>query len=133
MPQVLGREYVFSDQFDQQYLQDLYEGDLKAAEEMFQSVVQQISSEVALAAVLFDQGNVEGVRKVYHKIKPLFGYAGLLHVQDCVQRFEDDCHRHAATGDLLFAFNRVNEIIVDALHTIREEQIRLRTYNNKRA
>jgi hypothetical protein len=133
MTQPFSTEYIFSDHFNQQYLNELYGGDLHGAEEIFQSAVREISSEMALAAVLFDQGDVEGVRRVYHKIKPLFGYVGLLPVQEFVQQFENDCHRHAATGDLLFAFNQLNEIILDAIHLIREEQIKLRTYNNKRA
>jgi hypothetical protein len=133
MSQAPQTAYVFSDHFNQAYLEDLYGGDLRTAEEVFASSIREISSEIALAAVLFDQGNVDGVRRIYHKIKPLFGYVGLLPVQEFVQQFEDNCTRHAVTGDLLFAFNQVNEIILDALHLIREEQIKLRTYNNKRA
>ncbi len=133
MPQPDNTNYIFSDHFNQLYLEQLYCGDLQGAEEVFQSAVREISSEMALAAVLFDQGDVNGVRKVYHKIKPLFGYVGLLPVQEQVQQFEDDCQRHAATGDLLHAFNQVNDTILDAMHLIREEQIKIRTFNNKRA
>ena len=133
MTQATQTSYIFSDHFNQAYLDDLYDGDLRAAEEIFDSSIREISSEMSLASVFFDQGNVDGVRRVYHKIKPLFGYVGLLPVQEFVQQFEDNCLRHAATGDLLFTFNQVNEIVLDALHLIREEQIKLRTYNNKRA
>jgi chemotaxis protein histidine kinase CheA len=133
MAQATQTAYIFSDHFNQAYLDDLYDGDLRAAEEVFASSIREISSEMALAAVLFDQGNVEEVRRIYHKIKPLFGYVGLLPVQEFVQQFENNCLRHAVTGDLLFTFNQVNEIILDALHLIREEQIKIRTYNNKRA
>jgi hypothetical protein len=126
-------EFVFSDHFHQLYLEDLYDGDLRAAEEIFLSSIRTISSELSVASVLFDQGNVEGVRKVYHKIKPLFGYVGLLSVQEFVQQFEEECTQTAGTSDLLFSFNQINEVVLDAVYLIREEQIKLRTFNNKRA
>ena len=133
MQQEKKSEYIFSDHFNQQYLLDLYGDDLVTMEEVFQSAIREISSELSIAAVIFDQGDVEGVRKIYHKIKPLFGYVGLLPVQEFVQQFEDNCTKLSHTGDLLFAFNHMNEIILDSLHLIREEQIKLRTYNNQRA
>jgi hypothetical protein len=126
-------QYVFSDHFDRQFLEDLYAGDTEAAAEVFQASLVQIVDEMKLADEKAVEGDVIGVRKIYHKIKPLFGYMGLLSVQDFVQHFEDQCIDSVHMTDIQIAYENIKEIIRGSLSLAREEHHKLNEYNNRRA
>jgi hypothetical protein len=126
-------QYVFSDHFDRQFLEDLYAGDTEAAAEVFQASLVQIVEEMKLADDRALEGDITGVRKIYHKIKPLFGYMGLLSVQDFVQHFEDQCSDSVLISDIQIAYENIKEIIRGSLSLAREEHHKLNEYNNRRA
>ena len=126
-------QYVFSDHFDRQFLEELYAGDTEAAAEVFHASLVQIVDEMKLADEKFADGDITGVRKIYHKIKPLFGYMGLLSVQDFVQHFEDHCRDTVLIADIQTAFENIKEIIRGSLSLAREEHHKLNDHNNRRA
>jgi hypothetical protein len=125
-------QYVFSDHFDRQFLEELYAGDTEAAAEVFHASLIQIVDEMKLADEKAIEGDIIGVRKIYHKIKPLFGYMGLLSVQDFVQHFEDQCSDSVLMSDLQIAHDNIKEIIRGSLSLAREEHHKLNEYNNRR-
>lgn len=126
-------QYVFSEHFDRQFLEDLYAGDTEAAAEVFQASLVQIVEEMKLADDRAAEGDITGVRKIYHKIKPLFGYMGLLSVQDFVQHFEDQCGDSVLMSDIQIAYDNIKEIIRGSLSLAREEHHKLNEFNNRRA
>jgi len=126
-------QYVFSEHFDRQFLEDLYAGDTEAAAEVFQASLVQIVEEMKLADDKAVEGDITGVRKIYHKIKPLFGYMGLLSVQDFVQHFEDQCGDSVLMSDVQIAYDNIKEIIRGSLSLAREEHHKLNEFNNRRA
>jgi hypothetical protein len=126
-------QYVFSEHFDRQFLEDLYAGDTEAAAEVFQASLVQIVEEMKLAEDRAAEGDITSVRKIYHKIKPLFGYMGLLSVQDFVQHFEDQCSDSVLMSDLQIAHENIKEIIRGSLSLAREEHHKLNEFNNRRA
>ena len=127
------REYIYSDHFDRQFLEDLYAGDTEAAAEIFLSSLTQIIDELKMAEEKALAGDFTGVRKIFHKIKPLFGYMGLLSVQDFVQHFEDQCGDSVLMSDIQIPYDNIKEIIREALSLVREEHQKLSDYNNRRA
>jgi len=126
-------QYIFSEHFDRQFLEDLYAGDTEAAAEVFQASLVQIVEEMKLADDKAVEGDITGVRKIYHKIKPLFGYMGLLSVQDFVQHFEDQCGDSVLMSDVQIAYDNIKEIIRGSLSLAREEHHKLNEFNNQRA
>jgi hypothetical protein len=125
--------YVFSDHFDRQFLDELYAGDTKAAAEIFLSSLLQIGEELTLAEERAGAGDVNGLRRIFHKIKPLFGYMGLISIQDFVLHFEDQCGDSVLMTDVQIAYDNIKEIIRGALSLVREEHHKLSDYNNRRA
>ena len=125
--------FIFSEYFDISFLEELYNGDLPAAVEVFNSAHIQIVDELGIAAEYFQKGDIVSVKKVYHKIKPLFGYVGLTEVQDFVHRFEERCQNAESIGQLQAAFEHINEIIGEAIIRIQQESERLKDHINKRA
>ena len=73
------------------------------------------------------------MRKIFHRIKPLFGYVGLMEVQDNIQQFEDNCIHFRDIGSLELAFENVKTIVADAAAKISEERAKLSEYNKQRA
>ena len=125
--------YHFSPGFDQQFLFELYGDDMKSAEEVFQSAINQIDLDLAEAAALYSSGDITTLRKIFHRMKPLFGYVGLLPVQDYVQQFEDNCIRLRGGDALQLAFDNIVQIVNEAVGSIREEKEKLCSYNRRRA
>lgn len=125
--------FEFSPDFDRQFLWDLYGDDMQAAAEIFLSSLHQAREELARLDTLQQAADVEGIRRLFHKIKPLFGYMGLLAVQDYVQAFEDRCQAPATMDEIRVPLESVRNIVHDALSTLQVEQQRLTEYNNRRA
>jgi hypothetical protein len=88
---------------------------------------------MAAADELFYQGNLESLRKLIHKIKPLFGYVGLLKLQTLVQKFEDSCATAANTEELRGKYQELNIMITESVSIIRQELIRMKMFINVRA
>jgi HPt (histidine-containing phosphotransfer) domain-containing protein len=125
--------FEFSDAFDRQFLADLYGNDLHAAEEIFQSSLAQVRQEIALLDGLAARGDVDAIRRLFHKIKPLFGYMGLLSVQDYVQAFEQRCLPPASFQEIDTPLMHIRQIVSDALVETGREYERLKEFNNRRA
>jgi HPt (histidine-containing phosphotransfer) domain-containing protein len=125
--------YEFSESFDRQFLSDLYGTDSSAAEEIFHSSLVQIQEELVLVEGKAAVNDVEGIRRIFHKIKPLFGYMGLMAVQDYVQQFEDRCQPPASMEDVRIPYENIMEIMREAIGRIQQELQKLRDFNNRRA
>lgn len=127
------KTYQFSSHFDHQFLNELYGDDMRSAEEVFHSALIQIDQEVAESEKLFKAKNFTEVRKIFHRIKPLFGYVGLMEVQDNIQQFEDNCIHFRDYESLELAFENVKTIVWEAAVKISEEKGKLSDYNKQRA
>ena len=77
-----GVHYMFSGRFDSAYLSELYANDIDTAQEIFESSISHIAIELNIAMSRFNSGDLEALRRVFHKMKPLFGYVGLPLLQD---------------------------------------------------
>jgi Hpt domain len=126
-------QYIYSGRFDTAFLYELYENDVQSAAEVFESSLKQLSLEISNAEDHFRQGDIESLRKLYHKIKPLFGYVGLLKVQDFVQHFENACHTSSNIEEISGNYNELKIMIGEAVNIIRQELIRMKMYLNVRA
>jgi HPt (histidine-containing phosphotransfer) domain-containing protein len=125
--------FEYSDKFDRHFLMELYSGDTKTAEEIFGSTISQVRMELPLIESLAVRGDVEGLRRAFHKIKPLFGYTGLLSVQDYVQEFETKCQGPVSMPDIQVTYENIMEILRDAIDGIAREHQKLMEFNNRRA
>ena len=126
-------QFSFSTHFDQHFLNELYEGDLKSAEEVFHSSVVQLRQELDDAELLFSKNDITGLRKLFHRIRPLFGYVGLLGTQELVKTFEETCITFRESEGLLSAFESIKTVVWDASSKIAAEKNRLSDYNKQRA
>jgi len=126
-------QYVYSGRFDTAFLEEMYAGDIQTAAEIFESSLNHLLSSADESAILYRNGDVEALRKYFHKIKPLYGYVGLLKVQAKVQHFEDACSTAGIPDELKTEFNELLNLMAESLCVIRQELIRMKMYLNVRA
>jgi hypothetical protein len=126
-------QYVYSGRFDSAFLDEMYAGDIQTAAEIFESSLNHLLPASGEATMLYRNRDVEALRKFFHKIKPLYGYVGLLKVQAKVQLFEEACAIAGNTEELKTGFNELLLLLEESLNIIRQELIRMKMYLNVRA
>ena len=128
-----GVHYMFSGRFDTSFLSELYGGDMESAREIFDTSVHHLSLELKNAINHFNNGDLVALRRVFHKIKPLYGYVGLPALHDHVLRFENKCAEVSDTDELRYEFERMTATIGDSLHVLRQELGRMRSFSKTKA
>jgi hypothetical protein len=125
--------YQFSEGFDRIFLEQLYGGDNRIAEEIFRSSLSQVERSLLKAESLVREGDIKTLGRIFHHFKPLFGYIGQLNVQDSVQQFEDLCMRTDSEEEVLKGFMNISRIIKESMNLLQKEILKLNEYNNQRA
>jgi Hpt domain len=128
-----GVHYMFSGRFDTSFLSELYGGDMESAREIFDTSVHHLSLELKNAINHFNNGDLVALRRVFHKIKPLYGYVGLPALHDHVLRFENKCAEVSDTDELRYEFEKMTATIGDSLHVLRQELGRMRSFSKTKA
>jgi hypothetical protein len=126
-------QYIYSGRFDAAFLDEMYAGDIQTAAEIFESSLNHLIPVVDHTNDLFQKGDVEALRKLFHKIKPLYGYVGLLKVQGRVQLFEDACGAAAGAEELKNQYEELTILMGESINIIRQELIRMKMFLNVRA
>ena len=120
--------FSFSPPIDGKYLFDLYAGDYIMIEETFADVLKDYDEFVQAIFSSYQAKNIPALKSAIHKIKPLFGFVGLLSIQAQCQDFENACQR-AEFCELADSFNSVKITILEARSIIEKEKTRLAAYN----
>jgi HPt (histidine-containing phosphotransfer) domain-containing protein len=122
--------FQFSPPIDSRYLIELYAGDYGMIGETFTDVLTEYDMFVQHIIDSYEQGDRVGLKSAVHKIKPLFGFVGLLALQAECQDFENSCLR-AETGALAVRFATLRDKLVKIRTVIEKEKDRLQEFNNQ--
>jgi len=122
--------YIFSGGFDTEYLRELYDNDIDMIMEMFGNSIDTMRSEVANSIGHFHAGDVEGLRRLFHKIRPLFGYVGLNALQEYVLDFENKCSMVSGVEMLSRDYERLVSMVSDAVVLLEQELERMKAFTN---
>lgn len=123
--------FTFSEELDAAFLQELYGDDLQQAEMVFESSVQQIKAEITLAQARFHDGDLQGLKKVIHKMKPLFGYIGMNEVMEEFAVFEKECTEEKTVADVEQKFQYILIATQQSLLKTEKEVQRLKQFNTQ--
>ena len=123
--------FTFSEELDVSFLQDLYGDDLQQAEIIFESSAQQIKAEIILAQAKFHDGDLPGLKKVIHKMKPLFGYIGMNNVMEEFAIFEKECMEETTAANLEQKFQHILITTQQSLIKTEKEVNRLKQFNTQ--
>jgi HPt (histidine-containing phosphotransfer) domain-containing protein len=121
--------FTFSPPIDSQYLIELYAGDYVMIGETFTDVLMEYNDFVEHIDAGYEQGDRTALKSAVHKIKPLFGFVGLLTLQAECQAFENNCLQ-ADTAALASNFNSLKDKLLKIRAVIEAEKDRLQRFNN---
>lgn len=127
--EILPKQFIFNEKMDKEALYSLYTDDFEYIEEIFGTTLQHFDADFSTAQLAYETGNIEDLRKAIHKIKPTFGYTGLLKVQSLCKDFEEKCSGAAAITDLTEGYIFIKNALLEAKDTIQTEYTRLKAFN----
>ena len=119
--------FQFKEDFDGQFLADMYE-DLNQLDETFTVVIAQLKEELLLVDKPYETKDKDGIRKIFHKIKPLWGYVGMNKMQGDTQLFETACTQKEKFEDIEAEYFAIRKKSADALQCLTEESDRLKLF-----
>ena len=123
-----NKTFTFTPPIDSQYLIELYAGDYVMIGETFSDVLMEYDDFVRHIYTGYEQNDRAALKSAVHKIKPLFGFVGLLSLQAQCQDFENACQQADLPG-LRPSFNLLKDKLIQARSFIRTEQARLEQFN----
>jgi|SRR5580658_5293817 hypothetical protein len=122
--------FQFSPPIDSRYLIELYAGDYDMIGETFTDVLTEYDVFVQHIIDSYELGDRAALKSAMHKIKPLFGFVGLLTLQAECQDFENSC-LHAEAGALTAKFTSFRDRLLKTRALIETEKERLEQFNNQ--
>lgn len=130
--QFLNNEFLFSEPFDSQSLRDLYEDDYQYIEEIFTTTLQQFEEDLKNIEGAYAAEDLLTLRKAVHKLKPAFGFVGLLEVQEFCQDYENRCMQAASVGELDPPYSALESLLMESRGWLRRELERLKSFNTRK-
>ena len=119
--------FQFSPPIDSRYLIELYAGDYGMIGETFSDVLTEYDVFVQHINDSYEQGDRVALKSAVHKIKPLFGFVGLLALQAECQDFENSC-LHTGDGVLASSFTALRHRLMSIRTLIESEKTRLEAF-----
>ncbi len=82
---------LFSEELDQQFLEELYQGDTEYAAVVFANFLEELPPMMNDCAAALSVGDTAVFKKAVHKVKPIFSYVGLTNISASFERLEKQC------------------------------------------
>lgn len=124
----MHKKFVFNEKIDSSFLFSLYADDYAQINEVFSDSLEELENALMAFAMAYNAGEVGGLKKAAHKIKPLFGFTGLLSVQDAVGNFENLCTDISQVEILSRQYDALLEQVNDSKRVLIREQKRLQEH-----
>jgi HPt (histidine-containing phosphotransfer) domain-containing protein len=122
--------FKFHEKIDESYIYEMYGEDYTYIQTIFETVLDDYDSNLDLITGYYKEGNIEMLRKTIHKIKPSFGFIGMLEVQKQCQSFENLCLQPKDVEMMKTAFQKLTELLIEAKNILMNEQQKLIQYNS---
>ncbi len=121
-------KFVFTDQFNNQYINELYDGDTVMIEETFADVLNEYDSFLLQVKTSHQAQDVGALKSAVHKIKPLCGYVGLTGLQSRCQQLENACQEGKFSSVEKDGKDLIG-LLGEAKAVIQAEKVRLTEFN----
>lgn len=119
------KKFIFNEKIDEDYLFSLYQDDYEYIAEVFNSSLDSLKEETGHLASAFESSDIANLKNVTHKIKPIFGFTGLLHHQEMLTRFEHVCANASGTSNVTMQYLEVNELLKEGRSILKDDFTRL--------
>lgn len=129
-PGFTHKKFIFNEKIDEDYIHSLYENDYPYIAEVFGSSLESLKEELRHFTHAYETCDVPALKKATHKIKPLFGFTGLLHHQELMSRFEHLCSTANSTSNITIQYIEVFDVIKEGKHILKEDYNRLTVFTS---
>jgi len=127
--ETLPKQFIFNEKMDKDTLYGLYTDDFPYIEEIFATTLRHFDPDFGAVQLAYENGSVEDLKKAIHKIKPTFGFMGLLETQASCKKFEDECAVAASVTDITKEYTNIKNMLLEARDIIQSEYLRLKAFN----
>lgn len=128
-----NNSFIFNEEIDIQCINDLYGDDFPYIEEVFVTVLTEYKVLAENITSSYASQDIPALKSAVHKIKPIFGFVGLMVVQQRCQEFEDLCQGASSFDLLANDYNELNDILIKSRSLLEEERRKLEFFNRQRA
>jgi hypothetical protein len=122
------KKFIFNEMIDKAFIFSLYEDDFDYIVEVFGSCLTSIDEDIVFLTQAFESGDASLVKKSVHKLKPVFGFTGLLVHQDAIGNFENACMNVSSIDLLKEEYKQVLMQIQEGRNIIEQETQSLREF-----
>lgn len=126
-----NNSYVFDEQINVLYISNLYSGDYEIIGETFSDVNSEYPSLLENIEACWTAGDVAALKSAVHKIKPVFGFTGLLGLQEQCLNFEKACEVGPAVDELRGLYGELRGRLMEAKGIIEKETTGLALFNRR--
>jgi HPt (histidine-containing phosphotransfer) domain-containing protein len=119
------KKFIFNEKIDNAFLFSLYEDDYSYITEVFHSALDSFDADLQDLTNAYENANTEGLKKAVHKIKPVFGFTGLLRHQEFMQHFETACESAQSIEDVNTIYDELITTIYEGKKIIEADYKRL--------
>ncbi|HTL07203.1 MAG TPA: Hpt domain-containing protein [Chitinophagaceae bacterium] len=127
--ETLPKQFIFNAKMDKEALYSLYTDDYAYIEEIFGTVLEHYDADFSAVQLAFEHENLEDLKKAVHKMKPVFGYTGLLECQQHCKLFEDQCATATSFTSITEPYTYIKNELLEARDIIQDEYTRLKAFN----
>lgn len=124
------KKFIFNEKIDQDYLYSLYEDDFGYIEEVFAMTLENFDPDFDDLVKAYNGADLDSLKKAAHKIKPVFGFAGLPKVQEQCREFEDLCQKSSAIDDVSSHYQQIVATLAESKKLIESEHQKLKAFND---
>ena len=121
---------TFSDKIDAAYIYEMYENDYPYIQTIFKAILDGYDEDLAAIHDNYQKKDLELLRKSVHKVKPTFGFAGMLMLQEKCREFESTCQAAGSIDEIEMDFWEWIKHLEEAGAIIKEEHKKLKSFNN---
>lgn len=124
------KKFKFNEKIDEDWLYSLYEDDYTYIAEVFNSGIESFREDLPALTSAFESADIQALKRSTHKLKPVFGYAGLLFHQEMMARFENACANTSDTSNLTLQYIELLDLIRDGKNILIEDYKRLTAFTS---
>ena len=124
-PAKTHKKFIFNENIDEDHLFSLYENDYAYIAEVFNGSIESLKEETGHFTSAYETSDIKALKSATHKIKPLFGFTGLLHHQEMMARFEHLCENASGTSNITMQYMEITEMIKEGRNILKEDCNRL--------
>ena len=124
------KKFKFNEKIDENWLHSLYEDDYAYIAEVFNSGIESFREDLPALTTAFESSDIQALKRSTHKLKPVFGYAGLLFHQEMMARFENACANTSDTSNLTMQYIELLDLIRDGKNILMEDYKRLTDFTS---